>query len=255
MNALTNQLMQYALMLIPFAILAGLLKSALFKGWIGEQMVRLAARFLLDKDIYHSIHNVTLPTLDGTTQIDHIFVSQFGIFVVETKNYSGWIFGTADQAKWTQKIYKNSNQFQNPLRQNYKHIKALEAALNLTEDKFHSVIIFVGGSTFKTEMPANVTYAGEYIAYIKSFQTPVLTKQEVQSAFDAISTGRLKPSLATNREHVRHLQARADVTADRKCPKCGNALSVKTAKTGARAGRQFWGCSQFPKCRFTQEIG
>ncbi|MDZ7854092.1 MAG: nuclease-related domain-containing protein [Halomonas sp.] len=77
-------------------------------------------------ETYKPIHNVTLPTPDGSTQIDHIFVSRFGIFVVETKNMKGWIFGDKDQAQWTQKIYRKSFRFQNPLRQNYKHVKSLE---------------------------------------------------------------------------------------------------------------------------------
>jgi predicted RNA-binding Zn-ribbon protein involved in translation (DUF1610 family) len=255
MNPLIQQLSTTLLWLVPFAIVAGFLRSATFKGWMGEQMVRWSARWLLDRESYQAIHNVTLQTLDGTTQIDHIFVSQYGIFVVETKNYSGWIFGKAEQARWTQKLYRHSNQFQNPLLQNYKHVKALEAALNLPAEKFKSVIVFVGGSTFKTEMPPNVTYAGGYVRYIKSFREVILSVQQVEAAVSAIQSGRLKPSMATNAAHVRHLQQRADITAERLCPKCGSALVVRTGKTGKQAGQRFWGCSQFPRCRFTQAVG
>jgi hypothetical protein len=46
----------------------------------------------LDSEIYHSINNVTIPTANGTTLIDHIIVSKYGIFVVETKNIKGWIY-------------------------------------------------------------------------------------------------------------------------------------------------------------------
>ncbi|MGR5279715.1 nuclease-related domain-containing protein, partial [Vibrio rotiferianus] len=90
---------------------------------------------------------------------DHIVVSKYGIFVVETKNMKGWIFGSARQRQWTQKIYRHSSKFQNPLHQNYKHIKALETLLGCSEEHLHSVIVFIGDSTFKTEMPPNVTYA------------------------------------------------------------------------------------------------
>jgi hypothetical protein len=100
----------------------------------------------------------------GTTQIDHIFLSPYGIFVLETKNMSGWIFGSERQAQWTQKLYKRSFKFQNPLRQNYKHLKALEATLGASPEHLHSIIIFVGGSTFKTEVPANVTHGIGFIA-------------------------------------------------------------------------------------------
>ena len=106
--------------LIPLAILAGILKSPWFKGITGEFLVNTAARLFLPKDEYHLIKDVTLPNEDGTTQIDHIIVSRYGVFVIETKNMKGWIFGSANQKTWTQKIYKHTHKFQNPLHQNYK---------------------------------------------------------------------------------------------------------------------------------------
>ena len=142
----------------------------------GESVVNSLAKSKLDTDQYHLLKNVTLPTQDGSTQIDQIIVSIYGIFVIETKNMTGWIFGNPDQPTWTQKIYQRSYRFQNPLRQNYKHIRVLESLLRLNKGQIHSVIVFVGESTFKTKMPDNVKYRGEYIRYIKSKTRPVMTK-------------------------------------------------------------------------------
>lgn len=65
-----------------------------FKGILGESKVNLGYWLLLDNKIYHRMNNVTLPLASGgSTQIDHIIVSRYGIFVIETKNYKGWIFG------------------------------------------------------------------------------------------------------------------------------------------------------------------
>ena len=139
---------------IPLMLLIGLLKSPWAKGQIGELLVRLFAHWQLDKQTYRRLHNVTLNTPDGTTQIDHVFLSPYGIFVLGMKNMSGWIFGSEKQAQWTQKLYKRAFKFQNPLRQNYKHLKALEATLGVNPEHLHSVITFIGGSTFKTEVPA-----------------------------------------------------------------------------------------------------
>ena len=72
--------------MIPILLVIAVVKSPWFKGVLGEASVQFSARLRLPSETYHPIHNVTLPTLDGTTQIDHIFVSRFGIFVVETKN-------------------------------------------------------------------------------------------------------------------------------------------------------------------------
>lgn len=148
------------------------------------------AHWQLDKQTYRRLHNVTLNTPDGTTQIDHVFLSPYGIFVLETKNMSGWIFGSEKQAQWTQKFCKRSFKFQNPLRQNYKHLKALEATLGVSPEHLYSVITFVGGSTFKTEVPANVTQGISFIRYIKSFQQPVFSEAEVDAMLQALQTGR-----------------------------------------------------------------
>ena len=240
--------------ILPLLIAGGIAKTPWFKGYFGELLVRLAAKLLLDSNEYRVIHNVTIKTPDGTTQIDHLFVSRFGVFVVETKNYSGWIFGDENQASWTQKIFKTTHKFQNPLRQNYKHIKALEALTGLSSDIFHSVIVFVGGSTFKTPMPPNVTYSGAYISYIKSKTDFILSEAEVEEVYSAISTGRLSPSFATNREHEKNVQKRLDPDAPRLCPKCGADMIQRTVKSGEKAGNKFWGCSAFPKCRTIQNV-
>ena len=217
--------------LLPILIIVGLLKTPFMKGVIGEFIVNLSAKLFLDKEQYHLIKNVTLPTEDGSTQIDHVIVSRYGVFVVETKNMKGWIFGSPKQKTWTQKIYKYSSKFQNPLHQNYKHVKTLESLLELNDEQIHSVIVFVGDSTFKTEMPENVTYGGGYIRYIKSKKQPVLTELEVKEITRQIETGRLTPSFKTNRDHVNHVRSIvAEKQNSKDCPKCGASMVERESK-------------------------
>ena len=130
--------------LIPLFITVAILKTPFIKGVIGEFQVNLAAKLFLDKHIYTLFKNVTLPTEDGTTQIDHVIVSRYGVFVIETKNMKGWIFGSPQQKTWTQKIYRHTTKFQNPLHQNYKHTQTLQTALELDPDKMFSVVVFIG---------------------------------------------------------------------------------------------------------------
>ena len=224
----------------------------MLKGFVGELIIRFFAKLFLASDKYTRFHNVTLPTPDGTTQIDHIFVSRFGVFVVETKNMTGWIFGSEREKQWTQKIYKQTFKFQNPLRQNYKHVKALEKALNVPFDSVHSVIVFVGGATFKTTMPTNVIYGNGFVSYIKSFSTPVFSQAEVEQICNKIASGRLAPSWKTHRTHVRNLKNRAGPNAERNCPRCGKPMVLRTATRGANADGKFWGCSGYPTCRIVQ---
>jgi len=177
------------------------------KGVLGEFKVNLATKLFLDKRIYTLLKNVTLPTADGTTQIDHVIVSRYGVFVIETKNMKGWIFGSAQQKTWTQKIYRHTTTFQNPLHQNYKHTQTLQAAIELEPNKVFSVVVFVGDSTFKTTMPDNVVYTGGYIRYIKSKMLPILSDSEVLAICTRIQSGRLKPSIRTHINHVKHVKA------------------------------------------------
>lgn len=236
--------------LLPILILAVLFKSSWFKGVMGEFIVNVVAKLMLDKNEYHLIKNVTLPTEDGTTQIDHVIVSKFGLFVVETKNMKGWIFGDPKQSQWTQQIFKHKSKFQNPLHQNYKHVKTLEALLGLSDQQIHSLIVFVGESKFKTEMPLNVTHGIGYIRFIKSMTTPVLSAGEVTDIVRKIAAGRLTPSFKTSREHVAHVKnivsEKQSVTA---CPKCGSAMVMRETSKGANKGNKFLGCSQYPQCR------
>ena len=203
-------------------------KSSWFKGILGEFVVNISTKWLLDKNEYHLIKNVTLPTEEGTTQIDHIIISIYGIFVVETKNMKGWIFGNASQRFWIQKIYKHSNKFQNPLHQNYKHVKTSEQLLELKDNQVYSLVVFVGNSTFKTEMPENVTSGFGYIRYIKSKKRPVFSQQEVAEIITKIEQGRLSQSFETYRAHIKHVKT---IQSQKKnivtCPKYGSAMKLR----------------------------
>jgi restriction system protein len=250
-SPMINQIVRMVILyLIPIAILTAILKSPWFKGVAGEFIVNTLAKMIFNKNEYHLIKNVTLPTEDGTTQIDHIIVSKYGIFVVETKNMKGWIFGNPSQKQWTQKIYKHSKQFQNPLNQNYKHVKTIESLFELNDQQVHSVVVFVGDSTFKTEIPENVTYGFGYIRFIKSKNQTVLAKSKVDEIIRKIEEGRLTPSFKTNKEHIEHVK---HIVSEKKisnmCPKCGSPMILREAKNGQNAGKQFWGCSKFPQCR------
>ncbi|WP_417509158.1 NERD domain-containing protein [Methylophaga sp.] len=236
---------------IPLFICLAVLRSAWFKGILGEFMVNVIARWQLDKQHYHLIKNVTLPTADGTTQIDHIIVSVYGVFVVETKNIRGWIFGSASQKNWTQQLYKHKYRFQNPLHQNHKHLKTLQTLLELSDEHVFSVIVFIGDSHFKTPMPENVTYGMGYARYIKSKTNPVLTPAEKDAIIAQIESGRLSRSLKTNREHVAHVKQLVErkQTDEPLCARCGHKMVKRQSKKGDNAGQFFWGCSQYPKCR------
>ncbi|EJN6958195.1 NERD domain-containing protein [Photobacterium damselae] len=240
--------------LLPLLLIVSVFKSRWLKGIFGEYLVNRLLSKLPESD-YTLIKDVTLPTSDGTTQVDHIVVSKYGIFVVETKNMKGWIFGSARQKLWTQKIYRHSSKFQNPLHQNYKHIKALETLLGCSADYLHSVIVFIGDSTFKTEMPPNVTYARGSIRYIQQFNNVVFSDKDYARLTDSINQIKLKRGVITDLKHRNHVkEIVASKVSSNQCPRCGSEMVLRETKHGENIGKQFWGCSTFPKCRAVKQL-
>jgi hypothetical protein len=190
--------------------------------------VNLVIKFFLDKTDYYLIKNVTLPTDDGTTQIDHIIVSKYGIFVIETKNMKGWIFASENQKQWMQKIFKHTSEFQNPLKQSYKHVKTLETFLRIKSDTLFSVIIFIGDSTFKTKIPENVRFVCSGIKYIKSKTDIVFNMQDIANFIELIESGMLELSYKTNRQHVKHVREIIEENLDIKsCSQCGAEMVIR----------------------------
>ncbi|HHC6693695.1 nuclease [Vibrio parahaemolyticus] len=240
--------------LVPLLLIVSVFKSRWLKGVFGEFLVNRLLSKLPESD-YTLIKDVTLPTSDGTTQVDHIVVSKYGIFVVETKNMKGWIFGSARQKQWTQKIYRHSSKFQNPLHQNYKHIKALETLLGCSEEHLHSVIVFIGDSTFKTEMPPNVTYARGSIRYIQQFNEVVFSDKDYARLTESINQIKLKRGVITDLKHRKHVkEVVTSKASSNQCPRCGSEMVLRETKRGENIGKQFWGCSTFPKCRAVKQF-
>lgn len=267
--------------LLPLLLIATLLKTAWFKGMVGEWFINLCIRLFLDKREYRLLKDVTLPTPQGSTQIDHVIVSRFGLFVIETKNMKGWIFGNPTQKSWTQQIYRRKHSFQNPLHQNHLHMMTLKSLLGLSDNQLHSVIFFIGDCTFKTPMPQNVMNRG-LIRYVKGITMPVLAESEVAHVVDTIQQGRLAANWQTHRQHVTQLKTRhADPSTNHVstrepvrqsvanppsqsvsppdnpppiCPRCGSTMVLRTAGRGDNKGKPFWGCHEFPTCRGTRAL-
>ncbi|MBR5025486.1 MAG: NERD domain-containing protein [Victivallales bacterium] len=264
----------------PFVLLCGLalIVTVLrwfrpqIKGWFGETLLHHYLQRHLDQKRYVVLHDIMLPTADETTtQIDHIVVSQWGVFVIETKTYSGWIFGNEKDAQWTVQHFKRKDRFQNPLRQNYKHIATLSECLGISKDYFKTVIAFSGEAEFKTEMPEEVMLFAEVPDYIKSHsEDNMIPPEQVQEVVDTIREWQDSLTSSQRNSHVRNLrkthampkrvQEQLDVslkddsaTGDKnpRCPRCGAPMVLRKRKAD---GLPFWGCSQFPKCRCILDI-
>jgi len=199
-------------LLIPFALLIG---CGIGAGTIyrfqnrGEILVRRTLINSLPADSWHLLNNVTLKLDKSTTQIDHVLVSRFGVYVIETKHYKGWIFGDAKSKSWTQVLFKVKHRFQNPLHQNYKHVKAVQACLDFVPpEHVFNLVVFTGESTFKTTPPDGVHSLDGLLTYLKNQKAEVLTENRMQFCVGRMECTRLALTRETDIEHRKWLESR-----------------------------------------------
>ena len=120
-----------------------LIKNDQDKGAYGEWLTEYLFGNNNIKGYSKSLHNIYIPYRGKTSEIDVLLVHEKGIFVIESKNYSGWIFGSVEQANWTQCLpNKDKNKFYNPIKQNRTHINALSQFLEIDKNKMTSFIVF-----------------------------------------------------------------------------------------------------------------
>jgi hypothetical protein len=221
---------------------------SILSGWFGEKRTTFSMWLSLDKKTYRRFHDVIIPSKNGTTQIDHILVSSYGVFIVETKNLTGWIFGSKDQPKWTQSLYGKNYSFQNPIRQTFRQKKILAGYFALDESVINTVVYFVGDCKFKTQLPANVIKSG-LGGYIKQFHSRLFEAEEVERIVREI-VQHVSKSTLTTKDHVQSLRERHNSTTV--CPKCGSNLAERPAKKGPTTGSKFLGCENYPRCRYAK---
>lgn len=245
------------LVLICMAVLIFCLRRKFVdKGNRGERKVARALSHGLDPEKYKIISDLIIPdSAGGTTQIDHVVISQYGIFVIETKNWSGWIFGDFDCPKWTEQFYRKKYLFQNPFRQNYKHIVCLSRFTGLPFGYFISVVAVVGKCKIKARerLPDSfVTGCIALLAFIKEHREPIPLMESPESIYNDLLSRKDMTDRRHEIEHIRRVKritAPSRPDADPICPRCGSPMVLRRAKKGAYAGKDFWGCSRYPKCR------
>ncbi|MFA6297292.1 MAG: nuclease-related domain-containing protein [Candidatus Paceibacterota bacterium] len=184
----------------------------------GEQEIaHILAEGLSYKD-YFIFNNLTIPSdYSGSSQIDHLILSKFGIFVVESKAYKGWIFGNRDQDNWTQSLPggKNKFQFQNPIRQNWSHIMSLKALFpSVPENAFQSIVVFTDSCEFKTEPIENVVHSEDIVGCIQKHTESKLSEENIHLILGKLSfvcqTADITPLQHIENIHSHHPESRID---------------------------------------------
>jgi len=220
------------------------------KGTKGELRVARRLRKLKGKE-YEVLNDVLIRTSSGSSQIDHIVISIFGIFVIETKNFSGWIHGHENSEYWTQTIYKKKTKFRNPIKQNWAHIYALKNVLSkFKQVTYYPIVVFSGNAELKKiSSTTPVIYDQQLVRTINGItRKPILSVEQVKNIAGNLNEINLQDRRA-KREHVRQVKKNARERKQKEkmkiCPWCGGELIVRNGQYG-----KFYGCSNFPKCTY-----
>jgi len=181
------------------------------RGAMGESAVLNKLLYSLDKSRYKILNDILLPSTGNTktTQIDHIVVSNYGIFCIETKAYQGWIFGNTNQEQWTQVIYRYKKKFYNPLRQNFAHIKAIENLLRPRLKKsIISLIAFPNADKLKISGTDCVGYARDIVHKIESYTEQIYSDVERDEIYNLLAAADIIDQEARDlhRQEVRSLK-------------------------------------------------
>ncbi len=229
------------------------IKMPAIKGRLGEKSVAAVLSFL-PKDEYIVLNDMMFGAGIHTTQIDHIVVSIHGIFVIETKNYKGWIYGNSNNEYWTQNIYGNKYSLYNPLLQNKNHIKFLIKkfdGLRQRENYIYPIIVFIRASNIQVSGDNNcVLWLSQLNTYIRSCQQNIMTIDECRHIAQILESENIKDKKerAEHNANVRQAIYRKDYKVfNGICPRCGGQLILRNGRYGS-----FYGCSNYPKCRFTR---
>lgn len=219
------------------------------RGYFGEKSVSfLLSR--LDPSKYRVINNIMLQIGNKTTQIDHVVASNYGIFVIETKNYQGWIIGNEYDEYWRQVIYKRKEKLHNPIKQNFGHIQALKQVLSeFPELNFISIVVFTTKADLKVKAKSHVTYTIKLPRTIKKYKEECISdsvKEQIYTKLISLNIDS-KENRSVHIQNIKmNLSDQRDSVNENKCPRCGGELVIRRGKYG-----QFKGCSNYPKCKFT----
>lgn len=274
-----------------------LLKVMFDKGKYGEY---LTFKYLRKYEKYgcEFLFNAYIPKKDDeNTEIDVMMISPQGIFVFESKNYSGWIFGNEKQKTWTQTLPSGRNatkeHFFNPIMQNKTHIKYLRKIVG-DDVPIYSIIVFSERCELK-----KVQVESQDIYVIKRNDLPkcvsmicnnslkfIMDKKKIDEIYfnllplTNVSEAVKKQHIESiNQKHSSNSQSNiiyasspvsnkaeqnhkilevvnndSDSKEDLICPRCSSKLVLRTAKKGENAGKQLYGCSNYPKCRYIKPI-
>ena len=219
------------------------------KGEVGENIV---ARILGDTVAgkQYVINNITFADRQGRScQIDHIYINEHGIWVIETKNYSGQIYGNENWHEWTQILAfgNEKHKLYNPVKQNATHIYLLSKQIR--EYKvFQNLVVYLRGADI-TNVNSSCVCSIDCLKQRINEDTGVsLSPVQMDKYYKRLLALKENSTIGAD-EHIQNIKNLQDNIRLGICPRCGGNLVLRSGKSG-----QFYGCEKYPKCSFTKNL-
>ena len=232
-------------LVIGITVLAAYLKSPSVRGKRGENRVR---RIIgkTQEGLRYVFNNYKIVDEGMSCQIDHILINQNGVFVIETKNYSGNIYGTDEQREWTQVLAygKVKNKIYNPVKQNNTHLYRIRKILP-KEFPLVSIVVFVQNNTQHINSKVAIPLYSLY-DHIEKNRGITLSSEKIEEAAKLLQEA--QTTELTKKEHIENIYLMRDKIAQNICPRCGGKLVLRRGKYG-----QFYGCENYPNCKFIKK--
>lgn len=241
--------MKFLVVIIMVCVGLALLKKVIYrvkKGSDGEKKVARELKKLGKK--YKVYNNIYLPKgTSSYSQCDHIVVSVLGIWVIETKNYSGKI--VEKKGSWKVTCGDKSYDLYSPVEQNKEHVRQLikfleEKGVQVKKEDIESLIVFVGNADLRGVKSRNVIELSELVERIKSVKKRIYYKK-VEDIGKYLRKER--GNIAKSIKHIKNIK-RNKRMGKKKCPKCGKSLTIRDGKYG-----KFIGCTGYPKCNYVRK--
>jgi hypothetical protein len=221
-------------------------KSAEKKGAKGEALVASQIGHTLE-GVQYVINDFMFNVGQKSCQIDHIVINRNGVFVIETKNYSGRIYGSDNDKYWTQKLASQTNRLYSPVKQNASHVYNLSRVLS-SHIFLVSLVVFVQNNTenVRSENVIGLRVLRQRLTLPSKIKP--YTPSQMREIYEEILSVQNKD--ITNKEHVANIKrAKANIDA-LICPYCNRPLVKRQGKYGT-----FFGCSSYPECKFIKNTG
>lgn len=228
---------------------------------LGEYGERRVSSYLEDLpcEDYRVYNDLLIRDGNYTTQVDHIIISRYGVFVLETKNVHGKVYGSGNAEFWKQYLpdrgykrhgYTQEHQLRNPIWQNAGHIKSLRRLVFGNDIPVYGVVVFPQETGLYVEAEHPVLRMWDVVPYIKQYHDEVLSAEQMgyyrRRLLEVISTS--EADRKSHLDNVHRNQERRDAAvASGRCPLCGGRLILRNGRYGS-----FYGCSNYPQCKYSR---